>query len=115
MNPSGGGGSIALTALGGAINRVAPGSTAFVHRRSRMLAQYIGSWRPGTAGTAQQNWLKGTHAALHPYASGAAYQNYTDPKLNDWRKAYYGTAAGRLTRLKREYDPGRLFTFPQAL
>ncbi|MGC5008090.1 FAD-binding oxidoreductase [Streptomyces sp. DT203] len=115
VHPSGGGGSIALTALGGAINRVAPGSTAFVHRRSRMLAQYIGSWRPGTAGTAQQNWLKGTHAALHPYASGAAYQNYTDPKLNDWRQAYYGTAAGRLTRLKRQYDPGRLFTFPQAL
>ncbi|MFF0401712.1 FAD-binding oxidoreductase [Streptomyces sp. NPDC005248] len=115
VSPSGGGGSIALTALGGAINRVAPDSTAFVHRRSRMLAQYIGSWRPGTAGTAQQNWLKSTHAALHPYASGAAYQNYTDPTLRDWRQAYYGTASSRLTRLKKQYDPGRLFTFPQAL
>ncbi|WP_406421153.1 FAD-binding oxidoreductase [Streptomyces sp. NBC_00873] len=115
VTPSGGGGSIALTALGGAINRVDPRATAFVHRRSRMLAQYIAAWRPGTAGTAQQDWLKNTHGALRRYASGAAYQNYTDPTLTDWRQAYYGTAADRLTRVKKQYDPERLFTFPQAL
>ena len=96
--PSGGGaGSIALTALGGAVNRVAPTATAFVHRRSRMLAQYIASWRAGTAGTTAQSWLTGAHASMAPYASGAAYQNYTDPTLTDWRKAYYGDAADRLT------------------
>ncbi|WP_327368918.1 FAD-binding oxidoreductase [Streptomyces sp. NBC_01217] len=110
-----GAGSIALTALGGAINRVSPQATAFVHRRSRVLAQYIGAWSPGTAGKAQQDWLKNTHAAMRRYASGAAYQNYTDPTLTDWRQAYYGSAADRLTQLKRQYDPGRLFTFPQAL
>ncbi|MEV0495085.1 FAD-binding oxidoreductase [Streptomyces atratus] len=110
-----GGGSIVLTALGGAINRVDPQATAFVHRHSRMLAQYIAAWRPGTAGTAQQDWLKNTHGALRRHASGAAYQNYTDPALTDWRQAYYGTAADRLTRVKKQYDPERLFTFPQAL
>ncbi|HLL35955.1 MAG TPA: BBE domain-containing protein, partial [Streptomyces sp.] len=47
--------------------------------------------------------------------SGAAYQNYTDPALKDWRTAYYGDAAPRLTKLKRTYDPGRVFTYPQAL
>lgn len=112
---SSGGGSIALTALGGAVNRVDPLATAFVHRRSRMLAQYIGSWRPGTSGAPQRQWLKDTHAALRPYASGAAYQNYADPTLTDWRKAYYGPAADRLARIKRQYDPGRLFDNPQAL
>ncbi|GGV90056.1 FAD-binding dehydrogenase [Streptomyces gelaticus] len=111
----GGGGSISLTALGGAINRVSPQSTAFVHRGSRMLAQYIGSWKPGTAGSAQQDWLKDTHAAMRRYASGAAYQNYTDPALTDWRRAYYGSAADRLAKLKKQYDPERLFAFPQAL
>ncbi|MFI6645879.1 FAD-binding oxidoreductase [Streptomyces sp. NPDC050504] len=110
-----GGGSIALTALGGAVNRVDPLATAFVHRRARMLAQYIGSWRPGTSGAPQRQWLKDTHAALRPYASGAAYQNYTDPTLTDWRKAYYGPAADRLARIKRRYDPDRLFDFPQAI
>ncbi|MFK4227739.1 FAD-binding oxidoreductase [Streptomyces sp. NPDC019890] len=111
----GGGGSVALTALGGAVNRVDPLATSFVHRRSRMLAQYIASWRPGTAGAAQQAWLKNTHAGMRRYASGAAYQNYIDPTLADWRKAYYGPAADRLTRLKKQYDPDRIFTFPQAL
>ncbi|MEU9015483.1 FAD-binding oxidoreductase [Streptomyces sp. NPDC048479] len=111
----GGGGSIALTALGGAVNRVDPLATSFVHRRSRMLAQYIGSWRPGTSGTAQQAWLKNAHASMRRYASGAAYQNYIDPTLTDWRRAYYGPAADRLARLKKQYDPDRVFNFPQAL
>ncbi|MER5499012.1 MULTISPECIES: FAD-binding oxidoreductase [unclassified Streptomyces] len=111
----GGAGSIALTALGGAVNRVSPQATAFVHRGARVLAQYIGAWDPGTAGSAQQDWLKNTHASMRRYASGAAYQNYTDPTLTDWRRAYYGSAADRLARLKKQYDPGRLFSFPQAL
>ncbi|MEV7871914.1 FAD-binding oxidoreductase [Streptomyces sp. NPDC088124] len=111
----GGGGSVALTALGGAVNRVDPGATAFVHRRSRMLAQYIGAWRPGIEGTRQQAWLKNAHGSMRRYASGAAYQNYVDATLTDWRAAYYGTAADRLSGLKRQYDPDRLFDFPQAL
>ncbi|MFA3876768.1 FAD-binding oxidoreductase [Streptomyces sp. MMCC 100] len=111
----GGAGSIAFTALGGAVNRVSPTATAFVHRRSRMLAQYLVSWRPGTSGTAARSWLDSAHGAMRPYASGAAYQNYTDPALTDWRKAYYADAAPRLARLKHQYDPDRVFTYPQAL
>ncbi|MFE0515540.1 FAD-binding oxidoreductase [Streptomyces sp. NPDC058964] len=111
----GGSGSIALTALGGAVNRVSPTATAFVHRRSRMLAQYIASWRTGTSGSTAQSWLTAAHGAMKPYASGAAYQNYTDPTLTDWRKAYYGDAAARLKQVKAEYDPNRFFTYPQGL
>ncbi|MGW0136963.1 FAD-binding oxidoreductase [Streptomyces sp. NPDC003299] len=111
----GGTGSFALTALGGAVNRVSPTATAFVHRRSRMLAQYIAAWRAGTPGTAAQSWLTTAHGAMRPYASGAAYQNYTDPTLRNWRTAYYGDAAARLAQVKRTYDPNRFFTFPQAL
>ncbi|NGO10811.1 FAD-binding oxidoreductase [Streptomyces sp. HC44] len=111
----GGAGSFMLTALGGEINRVAPTSTAFVHRRSRMLAQYIASWRAGTSGTTSQSWLSEAHTAMKRHASGAAYQNYTDPTLKDWRTAYYGPAANRLTKLKRRYDPDGSFTYPQAL
>ncbi|MDN0194316.1 FAD-binding oxidoreductase [Streptomyces sp. S.PNR 29] len=111
----GGSGSVQLTALGGAVNRVSPTATAFVHRRSRMLAQYIASWRAGTSGATAQSWLTSAHKAMRPHASGAAYQNYTDPTLTDWRKAYYGDAATRLAKLKNQYDPGRFFTYPQAL
>lgn len=111
----GGAGSIALTALGGQVNRVSPTATAFVHRRSRMLAQYLASWKSGASGTTAQSWLTTAHKSMTRHASGAAYQNYTDPTLTDWRKAYYGDAAPRLTTLKKKYDPNRFFTFPQAL
>ncbi|SEE10758.1 FAD/FMN-containing dehydrogenase [Streptomyces sp. 3213] len=115
MRSVSGNGDIALTALGGAVNRVSPTATAFVHRRSRMLAQYLVSWPAGTPGTAAQSWLTRFHTAMKPYASGAAYQNYTDPTLTDWRKAYYGDAATRLTTLKKQYDPHHFFSYPQGL
>ncbi|MFI1208466.1 FAD-binding oxidoreductase [Streptomyces sp. NPDC020802] len=111
----GGTGSIALTALGGAVNRVDPSATAFVHRRSRMLAQYIAAWRPGTSGTASRSWLAQAHTAMRPHASGAAYQNYTDPTLTNWRKAYYGQAAPHLKTVKTQYDPQNFFNSPQPL
>ncbi|MBV2356808.1 FAD-binding oxidoreductase [Streptomyces sp. J2-1] len=111
----GGGGSIALTALGGAVNRVSPTATAFVHRRSRVLAQYLASWTAGTSGSTARSWLTATHTALRPHASGAAYQNYTDPTLTTWRTAYYGDALPRLTQVKHRYDPDRFFSYAQGL
>ncbi|ANP55929.1 FAD/FMN-containing dehydrogenase [Streptomyces griseochromogenes] len=111
----GGAGSIAFTALGGAVNRVSPTATAFVHRRSRMLAQYIASWGAGASGSSAQAWLTSAHTAMKPYASGAAYQNYTDSTLPDWRKAYYGDAAPRLAKVKKQYDPQRFFSYAQGL
>ncbi|MFC4030142.1 FAD-binding oxidoreductase [Streptomyces polygonati] len=110
-NQSGGGaGSIALTALGGAVNRPSPTATAFPHRTSRVLVQYLAS-----DALSRTSWLDTTHSALRRYASGAAYQNYTDPTLSNWRTAYYGPNAPRLTTLKARLDPNGLFTFPQSL
>ncbi|MBY8880980.1 FAD-binding oxidoreductase [Streptomyces sp. PLK6-54] len=106
----GGKGSIDLTALGGAVNRQSPTATAFPHRSSRFLAQYIASDELSSGG-----WLDGAHDAMRRYASGGAYANYTDPTLKDWRTAYYGANAAKLTSLKATLDPDRLFDFPQAL
>ncbi|MFJ9420433.1 FAD-binding oxidoreductase [Streptomyces sp. NPDC101227] len=109
-------GNVALTALGGAINRVGRTDTAFVHRGSRFLAQYLTSWPAGGSSTTRTAWLNSFHAAMRRHSSGAAYQNYTDPALTDWKAAYYGPAADRLAKVKQSYDPQRLFsTFPQAL
>ncbi|MER5442927.1 FAD-binding oxidoreductase [Streptomyces sp. NPDC002790] len=114
-NITSGAGSVALTALGGAINRVDPTATAFVHRRSRMLAQYIVSWQPNASGGAARSWLSSAHAAMRPYASGSAYQNYADASLKNWKRSYYGDATPRLTKIKHAYDPSGFFDFPQSL
>ena len=115
---AGGVGGIAFDALGGAVNRVKPGATAFVHRNALFGAQYTTDWTNG-AGSAginnQHTWLRKYWASMRPYASGQAYQNYIDPDLTNWRQAYYGGNYARLVAIKKKYDPTRLFTFPQAI
>ncbi|MGO8884664.1 MAG: FAD-binding oxidoreductase [Streptosporangiaceae bacterium] len=115
---SGGGGAIAFDALGGAVNRVHPNATAFVHRDALFGAQYSTSWNyPGSSrGVANQHaWLRSYYAAVHPHANGQAYQNYVDPDLTNWRQAYYGSNYARLARIKGRYDPHQLFRFPQGI
>jgi FAD/FMN-containing dehydrogenase len=114
----GGSGGIAFDALGGAVNRVAPGATAFVHRNALFDAQYTTTWPLGSASAAvarQHAWQQSFWRSMRPYASGQAYQNYVDPSLTDWRQAYYGANYTRLSQVKAAYDPHRLFRFPQAV
>jgi FAD/FMN-containing dehydrogenase len=111
-------GGIAFDALGGAVNRVAPGATAFVHRNALFGAQYTTTWpigAPAAAVSRQHTWQQSFWRSMRPYASGQAYQNYIDPGLAGWQQAYYGANYPRLARVKAAYDPGRLFTFPQAV
>jgi FAD/FMN-containing dehydrogenase len=114
----GGSGGIAFDALGGAVNRVAPGATAFVHRNALFGAQYTTTWPVGSAAAEvarQYAWQQSFWQSMRPYASGQAYQNYIDPSLANWRQAYYGANYTRLTQVKAAYDPHRLFSFPQAV
>jgi FAD/FMN-containing dehydrogenase len=111
-------GAIAFDALGGAINRVAPGATAFVHRNALFDAQYTTTWPLGSASAEvarQHTWEQSFWQSMRPYASGQAYQNYIDPSLTNWQQAYYGANYTRLTQVKAAYDPDRLFNFPQAV
>lgn len=118
-------GGVAFDACGGAINRVGPGETAFVHRDALFLAQYSTTWSPpsgaddagaaSAAVLAQRSWLAAFHAAMRPHASGQAYQNYADPELTNWQRAYYGDNYPRLQRIKVAVDPTDMFRFPQSI
>ena len=89
---AGGVGGIAFDALGGAVNRVKPGATAFVHRNALFGAVHHRlDRRRGSAGISNQHtWLRQYWSSMRPYASGQAYQNYVDPDLTNWQQAYYG-------------------------
>lgn len=99
--------SILVDALGGAINRVSPGATAFVHRRALATVQYYSG--------ADWAWPHAARQAMSAYMSGAAYQNYVDEQIGDWQSAYFGANYPRLQKVKARYDPDNLFNHPQSV
>jgi FAD/FMN-containing dehydrogenase len=112
------GGGIVFDSYGGAIGQMAPGDTAFVHRRAIACAQYSVSYPNGSPSpavvAAARSWLDQTQHSFAPYARGS-YQNYIDPTLPNWAEAYYGTNLARLKKVKGIYDPDDVFHFAQSI
>jgi len=110
------GAAVVFDAYGGAINRVAPDATAFVHRQALADIELSVNWSAASsrAVEAATGWLASTAAALAPYGSGA-YQNYIDPSLDGWQDAYYRSNLPRLRRTKRAIDPDDIFHFAQSI
>ncbi len=103
-----GSGALLCDAYGGAVGRVAPTDTAFVHRHPLFCIQYYGNG--ATADWIDQAWTK-----MRPYVTGGGYQNYIDPSLQQWQVAYYGQNLPRLEAIRRRIDPNHYFNFPQAI
>ncbi|TDD69065.1 FAD-binding oxidoreductase [Jiangella aurantiaca] len=93
--------------MGGAYARVPADATAFAHRGERFLLEH------GAAATSA--WPDTTWAIAHADGSGHVYPNFPDPALVDAPAAYHGANLPRLAAVKRRYDPGRVFGFPQSL
>lgn len=115
---AGAGSDLRFFQTGGQVNNVAPDATAFVHRRSHWLLVVGRAWTandsPETVARTQE-WQDDFYEAMRPFTDGRAYQNFADPALADWRKAYYGDNLARLACAKGRVDPHRVFRFPQAI
>jgi len=111
------GGALAFDAYGGVINRIASDATAFVHRDALACIQATYSWSAYTSAAELAGgaaWLTWLGAEVFDAVTGA-YQNYIDPTLTDWRRAYYGSNLERLVKVKRDYDPENRFHFAQSI
>lgn len=108
-------GGVSFDALGGAVAAIAPGDTAFVHRRALATVQYTATWDGSRAPARFDAFVRGQRLALRRWTGSSAYVNYADPSIADSGTAYWGGNLARLRAVKRRYDPGGLFTFPQSV
>lgn len=111
-------GIVKIDLLGGAINRIAPDATAYVHRDILFDAQYYAYFSAGTsADTVDEvgRWATGMRNVMQPWSSGRAYQNYIDPRISDWQSAFYGSNYARLRSIKAQYDPDSVFRYAQGI
>jgi FAD/FMN-containing dehydrogenase len=100
---------------GGAINRVPPLETAFIHRDVDMNVVIDTVWTTEAERVQCVSWLEGFMQLLAPFSNGHVYQNYVDPSLKDYRTAYWGEAFDRLLAVKQKYDPDNFFHFQQSI
>jgi FAD/FMN-containing dehydrogenase len=106
--------------VGGAINRMGPTDTAYVHRGSDWLFSVEANWwrptDPLPLIEANLDWQQRFYDDVNRRTKAeGAFQNFPDPSLADWRKAYYGENLDRLSQVKKAVDPAMLFNFPQAI
>jgi FAD/FMN-containing dehydrogenase len=109
-------GGVSFDSLGGAIGSVGADATAFGHRSAVATAQYTATWTdPGTSPARFDAYVRGFRSAMAPWLGSAAYVNYADASITNFGTAYWGSNYPRLQAIKRTYDPGNLFTFPQSI
>jgi len=106
--------------VGGAINRVGPTETAYVHRGYDWLFSVEANWwRPTDSVLLVEQaleWQQRFYDDVNRRTRAqGAFQNFPDPSLADWQRAYYGENLAKLAEVKKAVDPAMLFTFAQAI
>lgn len=109
--------------LGGKVNDVPATETAYVHRSARWILEIMSGWADPTDPSAWptrvpadiREWVEQFWDLLLPYSNRHSYQNFPDPALKDFARAYYGRNLPRLSKVKGAWDPDDVFTYPQAI
>jgi FAD/FMN-containing dehydrogenase len=111
-------GCLVLFGYGGVVNDVAPDATAYANRSAGFMVEGNASWHPGdppSVVAATRAWMQELWHVLAPDFDGTAYQNFIDPTLEDWQRAYYGDNLERLIDVKSQVDPENYFQFAQSI
>lgn len=100
---------VSVRGLGGAMNRVPAGATAFPHRDSEVMAL------AGLLGTPDQHPARlpafdALWAALEPEVTGAYVGFLSELNQDDVAAIWPGATRERLIEVKRRYDPANVFS-----
>jgi FAD/FMN-containing dehydrogenase len=103
-------GTFSVTALGGAIGRVAEDATAYAGRASAFDISTDANWSDPALDDAMSGWCRRVFAVVEPDRALGAYANGNSDVGPDESRRIYGDAKlERLAALKREWDPDNVF------
>ena len=107
---------VVIEPYGGRIAEIPASDSAFVHRSVHMNFYVDVWWLKDAEKAAAVAWLDGFMAFMAPCFNGMTYQNYPRATFKDYPLNYWGIDAyTELVAIKKKYDPGDFFTFPQAI
>ncbi len=108
---------VSMEPYGGAINKVAPDATAFVHRNAYFDIFTDSFWQKDSDKPEAFRWLKDYYesAPMRDIWSNHYYQNYVNSEYKDWQHGYFGENYARLQQVKREWDPENCFHYEQSI
>ncbi len=104
---------VLIAQLGGAVNRVPVGATAYPHRDVEFIVNVHTRWSAPSDDERCIAWARGLFDALAPHATGGVYVNFMPEDEAQRVQGAYGPNFARLTQLKAKYDPGNLFRLNQ--
>lgn len=112
--PSNGDSSIRVYSLGGTVRDKDPCATAFAYRQANYIMAITSSWDCGNEAAEHKEWVRAGFEYIYTITRGS-YVNFPYNQTPNYELAYYGENLPRLKRVKEEYDPHNIFSFPQSI
>ncbi|CAN5726569.1 FAD-binding oxidoreductase [soil metagenome] len=95
--------------MGGAINRIESGATAFPHRSTSYSFHLVADWTDPAHDEEIMEWADGFHAAMAEHTAGGVYVNLLSENEGERIREAYGENYRKLARIKAAWDPHNLF------
>ena len=105
--------AVAIEHLGGAVSRVRPQDTAFVHRDAQHSLLVLRMWQDPAESEQNIDWARRCYRTAEPFLEQGVYVNYLGDEGGTRVRAAYGVNYERLEAIKSKYDPTNFFRLNQ--
>jgi FAD/FMN-containing dehydrogenase len=97
----------------GAPGRVSADESAFAQRGAEFNIAFTAQWTDPAETAVHVAWVRHAYDTLEPHSSGTHLLNFQSEAGDDVVRAAFGKNYGRLTEVKRKYDPSNFFSLNQ--